>query len=130
MATPSLVDQIMELEAKKQELMIRAKTEALTTAEKAVADLNNLGFHYTLVEGITTTKPRTAPTTTRSPRKGGVSEQVLALIASSPEGMARAGVLSGLNASDTKAEQSISNALSNLKKAGKLTAQNGVYKVK
>lgn len=131
MATaPSLIDQILELEAQKQALMTRAKSEALSQAEKAVADLNNLGFHYRLTETDTTEQPRKTTTTpaTRSPRKGGVSEQVLAAIAAVPEGLPRAGVLSALGANDTKAEQSISNALSNLKKAGKLTVEGGVYK--
>jgi hypothetical protein len=128
MAT-SIIDQIMELEAKKQELMARAKDEALKAAEKAVADLNNLGFHYRLiqVDGTATNRPAQA-TGTRSPRKGGVSDQVLAVIKASPDGLARAGVLAALNASDVKAEQSISNALSNLKKKGLLTAENGVYR--
>ena len=121
------IEQILELEAQKQALMTKAKTEALNTAEKAIADLNNLGFHYRLVEGGTTTATRSAPTT-RSPRKGGISEQVLAVIKASPDGLARAGVLAALEASDTKAEQSISNALSNLKKKGELTAEGGVYK--
>lgn len=123
----SLVEQIMELEAKKQSLMAQAKTEALKMAEKAVSDLNNLGFHYRLIEGDNT-PTRTTTTTTRSPRKGGVSEQVLAVIKASPDGLARAGVLAALNADDVKAEQSISNALSNLKKKGQLTADNGIYK--
>ena len=123
----SYIDQIMELEAQKQALMTKAKTEALNTAEKAIADLNNLGFHYRLVEGGTTA-PRTVSTSTRSPRKGGISEQVLAVIKASAEGLTRAGVLAALNADDTKAEQSISNALSNLKKKGQLTANGGVYK--
>ena len=122
----SIIDQIKELETKRSALMEQAKTEALTAAQKAVADLNALGFHYQLVEGYNAPAPRT---TTRSPRKGGVSEQVLAAIKAAPEGLARAGVLSALNASDTKAEQSISNALSNLKKKGQLTAIDGVYKL-
>jgi hypothetical protein len=122
MAT-NYMDQIMELEAQKQALMSKAKAEALSAAEKAVADLNNLGFDYKLVAGSTARS-----TTVRSPRAGGVSEQVLAAIRTSPDGLARAGVLAALNASDAKAEQSISNALSNLKKKGKLTAENGIYK--
>ncbi len=123
----SYIDQIMELEAQKQALLTKAKTESLNMAEKAVSDLNSLGFHYRLVEGGTTTRTPTS-TASRSPRKGGVSEQVLAAIKAAPDGLARAGVLAALNASDTKAEQSISNALSNLKKKNQLTANNGVYK--
>jgi hypothetical protein len=38
-----------------------AKKEALDNAEKAVAELNELGFHYSLVEG--------AASTARAPRK-------------------------------------------------------------
>ena len=59
MAT-NYIDQIMELEAQKQALMTKAKAEALSSAEKAVADLNNLGFHYRLVEGGTTTRTTTS----------------------------------------------------------------------
>jgi hypothetical protein len=129
MAAQSIVEQIMELEAKKQELMSKAKTEALAQAEKAVADLNNLGFAYRLIETINEPRRTTAaPSGVTRTRKGGVSEQVLATIKAAPEGLARAGVLAALEASDTKAEQSISNALSNLKKKGLLTAESGVYK--
>ena len=129
MATMSIIDQIMELEAKKQELMTKAKTEALTMAEKAVADLNSLGFHYRLVEGNQPPAPRTREaTTTRGPRRGGVAEQVLDHIKKSESGLSRAQLLSAMGAEDKSAQQSISNALSNLKKKGELTAANGVYK--
>jgi len=122
----TIIEQLKDLETKRNALLEQAKTEALTAATKAVADLNALGFHYALVEGNTPT--RTTPTATRGPRKGGVSENVLAAIKAAPDGLARAGVLAALGADDTKAEQSISNALSNLKKAGKLTAEGGIYK--
>jgi hypothetical protein len=117
----------MELEAQKQALMTKAKDEALKMAEKAVADLNNLGFHYRLVEGAGTT--RTAPTSTGTrTRKSGVADEVLAVIKASTDGLPRAGVLEQMGAHDTKAQQSISNALSNLKKKGQLTADGGVYR--
>ena len=126
MAT-NYIEQIMELEAKKQELMSKAKAEALSSAEKAVADLNNLGFHYRLVEGGTTT--RTAPNSSAPrTRRGGVSDDVLDTIKAAPNGLPRAAVLEQLGATDKAGQQSISNALSNLKKKGQLTAENGVYK--
>lgn len=128
MAT-NYIDQIMELEAQKQALMIKAKAEALSTAEKAIADLNNLGFNYRLVEGGTGgTRIATASTITRT-RKAGVADEVLAVIKAAPKGLPRAGVLEQMQAHDTKAQQSISNALSNLKKAGKLVAKDGIYTV-
>ena len=133
MAT-NYVEQILELEAQqknledqKKKILVQAKAQALQSAEKAVADLNNLGFNYKLVEASTATRTATS-TRASSPRQGGISEQVLAVIKDAPDGLPRAGVLSALNASDTKAEQSISNALSNLKKKGQLTAENGTYR--
>jgi hypothetical protein len=126
MAT-NYIDQIMELEAQKQALMAKAKDESLKMAEKAIADLNNLGFNYRLVEGDTTTRIAPASTGTRT-RKAGVADEVLAVIKSAPDGLPRAGVLEQMGAHDTKAQQSISNALSNLKKKGQLTADGGIYK--
>lgn len=120
----SLVDQIMELEAKKQALMAQAKTEALKAAEKAIADLNNLGFNYRLVEGGST---RTV-TATRSPRKGGVTETVLEHIKKSEGGLSRSQLLAVMDAQDKASQQSISNALANMKKKGVLTADGGVYR--
>ena len=38
-----------------------AKKEALDNAEKAVAELNELGFHYTLTEGASKTPAQRAP---------------------------------------------------------------------
>ena len=130
MAATSYIDQIMELEAKKQELMTKAKAEALSQAEKAVGDLNNLGFHFKLVEGEASTTRTTSSSSSRSPRKGGVSDQVLATIKGAADGLSRSGVLAALNAMEDKAQQSISNALSNLKKKGLLIAENGIYKAK
>lgn len=120
----SILDQIMELEAKKQQLLSQAKNEALKAAEKAVADLNNLGFNYRLVEGGTSTRTTSEP----RGRRGGVADNVLETIKKSPEGLTRAQVLDALSATDVKAQQSISNALSNLKKKGQLTADGGVYR--
>jgi hypothetical protein len=49
-----------------------AKKEALDNAEKAVAELNELGFHYTLTEGGSVSAPAArAPrkTTSQSPKR-------------------------------------------------------------
>lgn len=124
----SYIDQIMELEAQKQKLMAQAKDEALKMAEKAVSDLNNLGFNYRLVEGSTTTRaPSTSTGATRT-RRGGVSDDVLDLIKKAPDGLPSSVIQDQLGAHDKSAKQSIANALSNLKKKGLLTAADGVYK--
>lgn len=125
----SFIDQILELEAKKQELMGKAKDEALKAAEKAIADLNNLGFNYRLVEGgasMATTSAKSDGTTRT--RRTGVADEVLAMVKNSQNGMTRGELIDQMGADDKAAQQSISNALSNLKKKGLLIAEDGTYR--
>jgi hypothetical protein len=57
------LEKLKALDAQRAQLLEGAKTEALANAEKAVAELNELGFHYTLTEGATPTgAPRKAST--------------------------------------------------------------------
>jgi hypothetical protein len=64
-ADMSVLDELKALDAKRAELLEGAKKEALDKAEKAVAELNELGFHYSLAEGEA-----------RAPRKAGRTEGV------------------------------------------------------
>jgi hypothetical protein len=57
----SVLEKLKALDAQRAQLLEGAKKEALDNAEKAVAELNELGFHYTLTEGATSTA--------RAPRK-------------------------------------------------------------
>jgi hypothetical protein len=59
---PSVLDELKALDEKRAQLLDDAKKEALDKAEKAVAELNELGFNYRLVEGASTA---------RAPRKAG-----------------------------------------------------------
>jgi hypothetical protein len=60
----TVLEKLKALDAQRAQLLEGAKKEALDTAEKAVAELNELGFHYTLTEGAST--PSASP---RAPRK-------------------------------------------------------------
>jgi hypothetical protein len=60
----SVLEKLKALDAQRSQLLEGAKKEALDKAEKAVVELNELGFHYTLTEGATST-----PSTLRAPRK-------------------------------------------------------------
>jgi hypothetical protein len=60
---PTVLEKLKALDAQRAQLLEGAKKEALDKAEKAVAELNELGFHYSLVEGSTTAS------TARAPRK-------------------------------------------------------------
>jgi hypothetical protein len=60
----SVLEKLKALDAQRATLLDDAKKEALDNAEKAVAELNELGFHYSLTEGASTSTP-----TQRAPRK-------------------------------------------------------------
>jgi hypothetical protein len=60
----SVLEKLKALDAQRAQLLDDAKKEALDNAERAVAELNELGFHYTLTEGALAALPA------RAPRKG------------------------------------------------------------
>jgi hypothetical protein len=60
----TVLEKLKALDAQRAQLLDDAKKEALENAEKAVAELNELGFHYTLTEGGSVTV-----LSARAPRK-------------------------------------------------------------
>jgi hypothetical protein len=60
----TVLEKLKALDAQRAQLLEGAKKEALDNAEKAVAELNELGFHYTLTEGASA-----STSTPRAPRK-------------------------------------------------------------
>lgn len=117
----SAIEEIKKLEAKKRELLEAAKAEALEQAEEAITTLNALGFPYKLTGG---------PKTPRGQRRTGIREEVMKAIEAHPDGVTRADLLEQFGAKgDKKAEQSISNALSALKKSDQISGEDGLYKV-
>jgi hypothetical protein len=60
----SVLEKLKALDEQRAQLLEGAKKEALENAERAVAELNELGFHYTLTEGASV-----SASTPRAPRK-------------------------------------------------------------
>ena len=60
----AVLEKLKALDAQRAQLLEGAKKEALDNAERAVAEINELGFHYTLTEGAST-----STSTQRAPRK-------------------------------------------------------------
>jgi|SRR5271166_3308105 len=54
----SVLEKIKALDEERAKLLEDAKKEALEAAHKAIADLNELGFNYRLVEGPSTSTAR------------------------------------------------------------------------
>jgi len=116
----SVLEQIRQLEEQKQQLLETARKEALATAEAAIRTLSELGFNYRLTQ-------TGAPARTGG-RRSGIRQDVLNTIKSNGT-MTRAQLLDHFNArGDKKLEQSLSNALSALKRKGSITAEDGNYK--
>jgi hypothetical protein len=64
----SVLEKLKALDAQRAQLLDDAKKEALDKAERAVAELNELGFDYSLIEGASTARaPRKA--TTQAPKR-------------------------------------------------------------
>src|SRR6202521_591578 len=57
----TVLEKLKALDAQRAQLLEDAKKEALDNAERAVAELNELGFHYTLTEGASSASPVRAP---------------------------------------------------------------------
>ena len=60
----TVLEKLKALDAQRAQILDDAKKEALENAERAVAELNELGFHYTLTEGASV-----STSTPRAPRK-------------------------------------------------------------
>lgn len=119
----SVLEELKKLDEQRAALLSKAKQEALNAIEHNIRALNALGFNYRLVQD------GEAPNALRQigSRRTGIRDQVLDLIKQG-DGMARADIIEAMGArGDKSAEQSISNALAALKKAGTIKAENGVY---
>jgi hypothetical protein len=70
----TVLEKLKALDAQRQQLLEEAKKEALDNAEKAVAELNELGFHYSLTNGASTSTStpkvtRKAASKTHAPKR-------------------------------------------------------------
>lgn len=119
----SVLEEIRKLDEQKAKLLEGAKIEALSAAKAAISTLAELGFNYTLVQG----EGSGAISRTPGTRRTGIREEVLALVKANP-GATRSSLIAKMNiASDKSGQQSLSNALAALKKAGTVSADGGAY---
>lgn len=118
----SLIEQIKELDEQRAKLVCDAKADALSRIESAITDLKELGFDYQLVEG--------GRSASSSPRRPGVRQDVYDTIESNGP-ISRQDLMEAMGAKGNKSgEQSISNAIAALKRAGRITADDGIYQAK
>jgi hypothetical protein len=65
----SVLEKIKALDAQRAQLLEGAKKEALDNAEKAVAELNELGFDYRLTESTTSSPGAARKTASQAPKR-------------------------------------------------------------
>lgn len=125
MASVDVMDRIRKLDEERSSLVAEAKAQALSKAREAIEELGNLGFSYSIIEGA----GDSASPAGKGLRRSGIRDEVMgALRACGGTGANRGELLDMLGVKgQRKGEQSVSNALSSLKKAGKLQQKNGRY---
>lgn len=121
MPTVSEIDaQIAQLEKERAQVIENEKALKMAAVETALQDLNALGYNYRIVDGAGTS-------TGGGRRRTGVRKDVLQAIKDQP-GITRQQLLDKIGvAGDKSGENSVSNALSALKKAGEITGDKGTY---
>jgi hypothetical protein len=116
-----------EMIQKERERLNGLRQEAMTrrsAVDDEIADIDKELRAITAYETARTGTTITKATGTRGDRRSGI----LTLLAAFPDGLSRADILDKLGMKGNKAgEQSISNALSVLKKQGKIGQKNGKY---
>jgi hypothetical protein len=65
----TVLEKLKALDTQRGQLLEDAKKEALENAEKAVAELNELGFHYRLTEGASTAARAPRKTASQAPKR-------------------------------------------------------------
>ena len=129
MDTPTFASLMAEERIRIEDAIKAAKAkrrEAEREIEQLEAQSAAIMAYDAALKGKTVSKEPGAP----RGRRGEKREAIRDLIAQHPDGLTRGELLTAMNAHGDKAtEQSISNALSALKKAGRLTQEGKTYKV-
>lgn len=124
------LNKVREQVTKQREEILARRAKIDEELANVDATLNRIAAYFdppATREPAPARKPRAA-TGTRKPRTAGVRDNVLAEIAKHQEGISRKDLLTAMGATDKAAEQSISNAVSALKKDGKISGESGHYK--
>ena len=133
MDTPMFADLMAQERARIQEAIKAAKAkrqEAEQEMSQLEAQVAAIKAYDAALKGKAGKSVPKEPSAPRG-RRGEKREAIRELIAQHPDGLTRGELLKEMNArGDKAAEQSISNALAALKKAGRLTQEGKTYKAR
>ena len=127
-----MADTFEALVAKERERLTnqrKALLEKQREIQKQLADIDNQFLAVEAYEAAKKGRPVTigGPSSTRAPR-GARQKAVLEHIQKAPNGLTRGELIEAMGVKgDKSGEQSISNALNNMKKAGRISSKEGRY---
>lgn len=111
------------------QLIEEERKRLYTQRTELVAKLTEVDRELEAIAAYEAAKTGSRSAAARGGRRSGIREAVYQRVAESQDGMSRADVLDAMGArGDKQLEQSISNALSALKKAERLSLVDGVYR--
>jgi len=116
--------ELMEQERKR---LNDRRSELQKQLKELQGEIEKVDNEIAAIDTYKAAKEGKTPQTQKRTRRSGVRDTILSTIKQSQEGYTRAELIEQMEAHDKSAQQSISNALSSLKKQGKVTQQNGRY---
>ena len=125
------MERFAEIMQKEREDLSKRREEILRQKEDLDRQLAEIDREFAAIDAYERTRKGqgAAPAASTGKRRTGVRQEVLDTIKRHPNGIRRADLLEEMGAKgDKRAEQSVSNALANLKKQGQVTLEEGVYK--
>jgi hypothetical protein len=127
MDAPTFASFIAEERARLQDAIKAAKAKR----QEAQREIEQLEIELTAIAAYDAARKKTTKPRAARGRRGEKREAIRSLIAEHPDGLTRAQLLTAMEAhGDKGAEQSISNALAALKKAGRLTQEGKTYRAR
>ena len=125
------MEKFEEFVQKERDELTRRRNELINQKKDLDRQIQEIEREFAAVEAYERAKKGggAAPAASGSRRRTGVRQHVLEVVQRSQGGIKRADILEEMSAKgDKRAEQSVSNALSNLKKQGQIRLEDGTYK--
>ena len=113
---------------KERDRLSALRTDALQRRDAIVEEISGIDRELKAITAYETAKIGKAPKKATGTRRASRTDAILNLLKGNQDGLTRSLILEKLGfKGDKTAEQSVSNALNNLKKAGKIASDSGNY---
>ena len=127
---PTIMNQAREQYTAEREKVLAERKSFDDRLAEIDGELDKIESYFNPHKAVLAPAPKQTRTSTgsRGPRRTGVRDDVLAKITEQKDGISRKDLLTAMNATEKKHEQSVSNAVAALTKTGKISGEKGHYK--